>query len=205
MCRDAKPEMKEEAKPADTKPEDQPSADAKPEMKEDASKPVDELTPPDPPKTRVQTFEEVKDQVAAELAMPEARAALQKAMRQAEKEMKSYFGKRMLWQGDKDLGKNVGDRPEFDLKALGNALGLQYGVTGMQDPISIADQPIANSQTQGMGFGGGDSFANLVYNDQFPYTRPSGPTAIRLDRLTSFGKQISVNLSRRSLKRLKMR
>ncbi|QDV54722.1 hypothetical protein Mal33_06820 [Rosistilla oblonga] len=198
---DAKPEMKEEAKPAEEKKEepakseekpkadDKPAeekpaeekpaeekpADAKPEMKEEAAAeaaPADELTPPEAPKMRVQTFEEVKDQVASELALPAARAAMQKAMAQAESEMKRYFGVRMLWQGDKEQGKDVGDPPAFSLKELGEALGLQYGVTGMQDPISVADQPIASSQTQGMGFGGGDSFASLIYNNQFPDYTP---------------------------------
>ncbi len=198
---DAKPEMKEEAKPAEEKkeepakseekpkadekpaeekpaeekPAEEKPADAKPEMKEEAAAeaaPADELTPPEAPKMRVQTFEEVKDQVASELALPAARAAMQKAMAQAESEMKRYFGVRMLWQGDKEQGKDVGDPPAFSLKELGEALGLQYGVTGMQDPISVADQPIASSQTQGMGFGGGDSFASLIYNNQFPDYTP---------------------------------
>ncbi|QDS86536.1 hypothetical protein EC9_07020 [Rosistilla ulvae] len=190
---DAKPEMKaEEAKPAEEKkaepakseekpkaekPAEEKPADAKPEMKAEEAKPAEEspaaeLTPPEPAKTRVQTFEEVKDQVASELALPAARAAMQKAMAQAESEMKRYFGARMLWQGDKDQGKKVGEPPAFSLKELGEALGLQYGVTGMQDPISVADQPIANSQTQGMGFGGGDSFASLIYNNQFPNYTP---------------------------------
>ncbi|WP_231753484.1 hypothetical protein [Rosistilla carotiformis] len=189
---DSKPEMKaDEAKPAEEKkdepakteekpkaeekPADEKPADATPEMKTDAAaeeSPAEGLTPPEAPKTRVQTFEEVKDQVASELALPAARAAMQKAMGQAESEMKRYFGARMLWQGDKDQGKKVGEAPEFSLKDLGAALGLQYGVTGMQDPLSVADQPIASSQTQGMGFGGGDSFASLIYNDQFPLYTP---------------------------------
>lgn len=117
----------------------------------------------EPAKTK--TFEEVRDQIAEDLAGPEARRKLNAAAAAAVREMKSYFNSRAIHESNVANGDKVDPLEPFDMKALAKKLGLEYQEpVGPYDIVSIDDEPIAQSSEEGFEMlRRGPPFALMMY------------------------------------------
>jgi hypothetical protein len=96
---------------------------------------------------RYRPFEEVRDQVAQSMVENKARLALDQAVTTARSAMKKYSRERAIYETSGDTKKPAPQRP--DLKALAQSLGLTYRAIGPHNPVSLADEPIANSFEEG--------------------------------------------------------
>lgn len=137
-----------------------------------AGQPTEESDQPEQPaepEQRTLSFEEVRDQLARELARPLASAQMQSALQEVQSTMLSYFVKRDQYEKlrGEDPSLEMPEKP--NLQAMAEERGLVHGVTGLQDALSIADQEIASSRG---GEGRGDQFAALVYNNENPLYAP---------------------------------
>ncbi len=149
--------------PAET-PAPAPAADA-PAAEPPATEPP--VTEPAPAKSR--PFEEVRDQIARSLAMPEATKKLDAAVTEVNKTMRSHFTARAI-AGDKT--DKIPPRP--DLKQLAEKLGMTYVETGMIDARQLQDFSIASSLGVGTAIGmqRGESFLQSMYIARPPLFSP---------------------------------
>ena len=76
-----------------------------------------------------------------------ARVALDQAISKARAEMRQYFSRRAIYESTPEPTEPAPERP--DLKAMANELGLEYRKIGPHTPVSLADEPIANSFEEG--------------------------------------------------------
>lgn len=149
------PEMKaesekpaaEEAKPADAKPADSTPVDQKTSAAT-AEKPM-----------RVQTLDEVKDQLKREMALAPTRAKMDELIEKVRKPMLDYYTEKQFYDAQDPKARTAAKPTKPDLKALAEEAGLTYGITGLVDMVSVRDLPIANSFTnfggmRGMNFAG---------------------------------------------------
>ena len=151
------------APPAETPAE--PAAPAAPAAETPAAEPP--ATEPAPAKSR--PFEEVRDQIARSLAMPEATKKLDAAVTEVNKTMRSHFTARAI-AGDKT--DKIPPRP--DLKQLAEKLGMTYVETGMIDARQLQDFSIAGSLGVGTAIGmqRGESFLQSMYIARPPLFSP---------------------------------
>ncbi len=163
----AKPETepaKPETEPA--KPETEP---AKPET-EPAEMPGDEasddLTLEDEPASRVPTFEDVRDEIATDLARPAAFDALDKKVTDAFNMMQRYFSRVTVHESNVSVGvAKAADAPQRpDLKAYAAENGLQHGTTDLVSRATVADTPPGQSFGLGENMNRrGSPFSILMY------------------------------------------
>ena len=130
----------------DPKPETDPAAVATAEQ--DAA-PVE---PEEPEKPRVQTFEEVRNEIADDLARPAAEQKLEAALREVRTAMQRYFQNLAIHESMVATGQadatTVPERP--DLGPLATRLGLEYGSIESKNARSIRDERIAGSLESGV-------------------------------------------------------
>ncbi len=113
---------------------------------------------------QVESFEDVRDSIAEDLAGPAARARMDAAITEVTNQMQLYFRDRSIHQSNVLIGKGGVAPTEPDLQALGKKLGLDYETIGPYTEVTIADEPIANSFEVGTQFGRrGPSFAVMMY------------------------------------------
>lgn len=147
----------EEPKTTEPKVEEPQAAKPAAEMKsEDAAAPTDALDLDDEAApTKPQTFEEVRDQIATELATQPARQALDRAVTEATKRMRRYFSERAVHESNVSVGvQTEADAPEpLDVQAMAKELGLEYGQTDkLVNRVSVADTPPGSSFGLGQNF-----------------------------------------------------
>ncbi|SMP63109.1 hypothetical protein SAMN06265222_10819 [Neorhodopirellula lusitana] len=125
-------------------------ADASDEASDDSLDLDDEPAP-----TKPQTFEEVREQIANEMASQPARRALDLAVTEANKRMRRYFSERAVHESNVSVGvQTEEDAPErLDLKAMAEELGLGYGKTD-----ELINRVTATEITPGNSFGLGANF-----------------------------------------------
>lgn len=127
--------------PAD---DDAPADDAAPAGE------TDELALEEDP-MRQQSFEEVRDEIAASLAEAPAQAALRKAVTEVNSIMRRYFNERSIHESNVSAGVSTeADAPERpDLKALAKEYGLKAGETQLVNRVSV--QQTAPGGSFGLG------------------------------------------------------
>ncbi|MCU0713406.1 MAG: hypothetical protein MUC43_15210 [Pirellula sp.] len=145
----------EETKPAETKPAEtatEPEATATPV---NPGLSIGDATTPGPESQatetttvpmRTQTFDEVKDQIAREMATGTAISFAEERINQAISVMTIYSGELEGYkraQEEKLKGFTLPERP--NLKVIADELGLDYGTTGIVDADSIQLMPIGQS------------------------------------------------------------
>ena len=97
---------------------------------------------------RVQTLDEVREQLLREMALPGARTRAQEMVEKASIRMSDFSAKRDFFeQQDKRL-KSIPEPELLDLKALATEIGMTYGRTGLVDNLSINALPIGQSYLQ---------------------------------------------------------
>jgi hypothetical protein len=137
-----------------TKPVDQPPASEKPEVPtlpsmtlgdsvqpSNPSDPIADVTP-----MRTQTFEEVKDRIARELATATATGIVDDKVREVYGMMNIYQSER--YQYLRAVQEKIPDTVEpekLDLKKLASEYGFDYGTTGMVDSETVMFHPIGQS------------------------------------------------------------
>ncbi|QEF96780.1 hypothetical protein Mal15_08100 [Stieleria maiorica] len=95
------------------------------------------------PEPRYRPFEEVRDQIAQTMVDAPAREARDAAIAKARNVMRKYSRARAIYGVGGDDATPAPERP--NLKALADELGLTHRKIGPFDPVSLADEPIANS------------------------------------------------------------
>lgn len=150
------------AKPAEGAPAEGAPAETAPAQDATTDGDADPQPPAEEKPAGPKPFEEMKDQIARELALPKARQAYQDSINEAYDTMKNYFTDVAVWESDKQ-----GDKPlPPDLKQLANELGLRYETTGMTTFLDVYETPLGRSR---VGTGGtGDFFVTTMYNDSRP-------------------------------------
>ena len=76
-----------------------------------------------------------------------ARVALDSAISKARTDMKKYFSERAIYESSSEPSGPAPERP--DLKAMAKQLGLEYRQIGPHTPVSLVDEPIADSFEEG--------------------------------------------------------
>jgi hypothetical protein len=146
---------------------DATATDAKPAASEDPKQETEqkpEDTKPEDTKPEVESFEDVRDQIAEEMAGPAARQRMDTAITEINSQMQLYFNKRSIHDSYVEIGK-AGEPPvKPDLKQLAGEMGMTYEVIGPYSEVTIADEPIADSRDVGTQFGGrGPGFSVIMY------------------------------------------
>jgi chemotaxis protein histidine kinase CheA len=165
---DSAEEGSEEPKADEKKSDDadgEKSSDKEPEVKEDKKADAEKADDADTEegddskkddKPKVESFEDVREQIATEMAGPAARQRMDVAVSTINKEMRRYFTLRSIG------GENKPEAP--DLAEMAREHGFQHEVIGPYDSLTIADEPIANSHDVGTQFGQrGPSFQVMMY------------------------------------------
>jgi len=100
---------------------------------------------------RQQSFEEVRDEIAASLAEAPAKAALNRAVTEVNAIMRRYFSERSIHESNVSVGvaeeEDAPERP--DLKALAEEYGLKAGKTDLVNRVSV--QQTAPGGSFGLG------------------------------------------------------
>jgi hypothetical protein len=106
-------------------------------------------------------FDEVKDEIARDLATPKAQTAFNDAISQAYDTMKSYFTDLTVWEATRE-----GDRPlPPDLDALAKQLGLRVESTGLKTALDVYQTTLGRAR---MGARGMETFTQTMYNSERP-------------------------------------
>jgi hypothetical protein len=137
-----------------TKPADQPPVAEKPEVPTLPSLTLGDSIPPGNPSDpiadvtpmRTQTFEEVKDRIAREIATATATGIVEDKVREVYGLMNIYQSER--YQYLRAVQEKIPDSVEpekLDLKKLAAEYGFDYGTTGMVDSETVMFHPIGQS------------------------------------------------------------
>ena len=123
-----------------------------------------ESKPADEPEPKTESFEDVRDELAAELAGPAARAAMDEAITKVNRRMKKYFSKLALHSSNEVAGQVSEPPARPDLEQLGKEFGLTRGTTTLMTRTEIAETAISKSFDVGANFGQrGIDFTNMMY------------------------------------------
>lgn len=100
---------------------------------------------------KYKAFEDVKEQIARDLAIPPAEARINAATNEINGIMRRYFTSYAIWEGTaKGDPAKAGDPPsQPDLKALAEKLDFEFVEIGPHDEITIGDEAIADSFANG--------------------------------------------------------
>ncbi len=153
----------DEDKPAEKTPagaEEAPMSEEKPAGDQAGA----EEKPAEKPEPKIESFEEVKDRIADELAGPVARQKLGAAINEATTIMRKYFNEKSIYESDLKIGKKVTAPKRPDFKALARSLGMDTKQIGPLDEISVSSELIADSYEVGTEqFQRGPSFAVMMF------------------------------------------
>ena len=158
---------KDEEKPAAESPEAKPDAEAKPDSKAEPdaeAKPAEEAKADDKPK--VESFEDVKQQIAEAMVLPKVAEQIDDAMDKVSSTMREYFNRKAIYSSAVSIGqaKDAEAPAKPDLQKLAKDLQLNYEMIGPHDVVSLADEPISQSTGPGASFNQpGPQFAAMMY------------------------------------------
>ena len=176
---DAKP--MDETKPdvttepaAVTKPvtETKPAAETKPAMTEGAaaaegSEAASEGEPEAEESPKVESFEDARDRVAEGMVKRKVGLAIQESLRKAEKEMRTYFNLKAIYDTNKAFDDSLTEPVKPDLKKLGAELGLDHGTAGPFDILSMAKHELGNTNEMSGGPNAqGAPFGTIMFGQQ---------------------------------------
>ena len=112
----------------------------------------------------VESLDDVRDQIAEDLAGPAAREAMDKAVTKVNQTMKSYFSQLAIHQSNLSIGQESDEPKRPDLKKLADELGLVFESIGPHTMTTIQKEPIATSFEVGSQFGRrGPGFPLMMY------------------------------------------
>ncbi|KAA1259457.1 hypothetical protein LF1_19900 [Rubripirellula obstinata] len=112
----------------------------------------------------VETLEDVREQIAEDLAGPAAREALDKAVTKVNQAMRTYFSELAIHQSNLSVGQKSVEPTRPDLKGLAKELGMVFESIGPHSVTSIQKEPIAQSFEVGSQFGRrGPGFSLMMF------------------------------------------
>ncbi len=170
-------ESPEEEAPAEAT--DQPAAEvpaAEPPMEPAAEQPAAEQPAAEQPaaeegpEMRVQSFEEVREDLARQLATAPAREKANAATREVYEAMRKYFTRKAIYEGGADKTAEPPVRP--DLQAMAAERGLEYGKTDPLTASELQNHPLGKTAAQGVDMQLGERFPNLAFSGNIPLESP---------------------------------
>lgn len=162
-----------QATQAEPVPEDsEPKLTIEPAPEETPTTPATQ-EPQNLPKMRVQTFEEVKDSIARELAMGAAFKSLEQRASDVRLRMSEYSVERREYErAVQEKVKDAKEPKSFSMQEIADQYGFQYGRTGLIDARTARTLPIGSSRvTRGIRM---ESF-------EFPQLTMVAPNAFESD------------------------
>ena len=117
----------------------------------------------------MESFEDVRDQIAEMLARPEAQRKMDAAVTEINSAMRLYFNKKAIHDSSVSIGAESEVPEPLDLKALGKRLGFEHEVIGPYTVVTIQDEPIRQSLesgTQASPMEERPNFVQLMYGAQ---------------------------------------
>ena len=158
---DEKPDHKKPAEETSEKPSDEP-AKVGDESADD--KPANDKKPAEDDKPKVETFEDVRDQIAESLARLPAQKKIDAAVTEVTDVMRRYFNEKAIYDSNVQIGKEGKEPTRPDLAALAKKLGMKHQVLPPHDVVSIAIEPISRSAEVGTQIGRrGPSFPTMMF------------------------------------------
>lgn len=117
-----------------------------------------------PESAGTESLEQVRDEIAQDLAGPAARAAMDKAITEVNQAMRTYFSELAIHQSNLTIGQESQEPKRPDLKSLADKLGMTFESIGPFNRNSIQEEPIASSFEVGSQFGRrGPGFPLMMY------------------------------------------
>ncbi len=122
------------------------------------------MSPKEEAKPKVESYEDVRERLAEQMAFPAAQKRLNDASTRVFKEMQGYFTKKAIHESNIAVGQ-AGEPPtKPDLKAIADEIGFEFKSIGPYDQVSISDEPIATSMDAETQMGNrGPNFALMMY------------------------------------------
>ena len=115
----------------------------------------------------VETFETVRDQVAADMVRSAAQERMFAVLEDIKNQMRRYFGQNNMYQNSLSIQGNTGVKAPArpDLAKIAEEFGIQHELLDYHDVVSISDEPISQSVAMGTGqrMGQSSSFVQLAY------------------------------------------
>tara|TARA_R110002049_G_scaffold47902_3_gene138524 strand:+ start:47255 stop:49927 length:2673 start_codon:yes stop_codon:yes gene_type:complete len=132
---------------SDDASEDDTAADQSQETKpaDKSATVVDEPQQKEPEEPKVESFEDVRDQIASDLAAPEARRKLTEGINDIDSQMRRYFNLKAIHESNLKIGRDSEAPTKPDLAALAEKYGMQLETIGPHDIASLRNEPIAQS------------------------------------------------------------
>ncbi|MBL6725859.1 MAG: hypothetical protein ISQ09_12295 [Rubripirellula sp.] len=127
----------------------------------------------------VESFEKVRDEVAADMVRATAQIRMANAIKSVNGQMKRFFSENAMYENSLsiqgDTGKKAPQRP--NLAELAAELGLQHEVIGPYSAVTISDEPIAQSVSMdSLQMGQTSNFVQMAYGSTSAQSRePSLP------------------------------
>ncbi len=121
----------------------------------------------EPAAPKVESFEDVRQQIAEQMVAEVAREKMDAAMSDVLKAMRRYFSEKSMYDAELLVSKDsqaLTSPKKPDLAKLAAELGLQFEEIGPYDQVTIRDEPIARSMELGSEFlGQSANFVQMVY------------------------------------------
>lgn len=157
----------------DATADDQPSTtDADAPMQQEPADPADAEAAPQPAPA-VRPFEEVRQQIAEQLATPQAFTKVREGIEQIGQVMKRYSNDKAIYDFSVEDGTVTEDPPERpNLRELAERLGLEYEEIGPHDIVSIQETAVGGSMQLSGQFQAGASFPQLMFGTAEPDFSP---------------------------------
>lgn len=115
----------------------------------------------------VETFETVRDQVAADMVRSAAQDRMFAVLEDIKNQMRRYFGQNNMYQNSLSIQGNTGVKAPArpDLAKIAEEFGIQHELLDYNDVVSISGEPISQSVAMGTGqmMGQSSSFVQLAY------------------------------------------
>lgn len=129
-----------------------------------AEKPANEEPETAEQETSFKPLEDVRQEIAEDLAAGAARDAMDAAVTQVNKAMRNYFSQKAIHESNLTVGQPSEEPARPKLEAMAQELNLSYESIGPHTAQSISDEPISTSFEVGSQFGRrGPSFTIMMY------------------------------------------
>ena len=112
----------------------------------------------------MESFEDVRDEIARALAAGPADKKMDAAVTEAVSVMRRYFNQKAIYDSNVLIGKGGKPPVKPDLQALADKLGMEFESIGPHDFVTLESEPISQSSEMGRQMGQrGPSFTSMMF------------------------------------------